>query len=112
MLVGLREQFGISIPNASAEHVENDGGAVLEWLRDIGASRVAVHFDLDVLEPAEFISAVWHDPNGLRVEAAIRLLADVSRQVDVVGLGITEYTLHDAILLTDMLRQLPIVSDA
>ena len=49
---------------------------------------------------------------GLRVEAAVRLLADVSRQVDVVGLGITEYTPHDAILLSHMLRRLPIVSDA
>ena len=111
-LADLRDERGISIPNTSAEQVENDSGAVLEWLRGIGASQVAVHFDLDVLEPTEFNSAVWHDPNGLKVEAAIRLLADVSRHFDVVGLGITEYTPHDAILLSDMLRRLPIVSDA
>ena len=107
----LHERFGISIASTSAEEVENDSSVVLEWLRSTGASHVAVHFDLDVLEPTEFYSAAWHDPNGLRIEAAVRLLADVSGLVDVVGLGITEYTPHDAITLSDMLRRLPIVSD-
>jgi arginase len=107
----LRELFDISIPVVSAEQVEQNSDAVLEWLGDVGASRVAVHFDLDVLEPTEFNSAVWHDPDGLKIEAAVRLLADISRQVDVVGLGITEYTPHDAVLLSDMLRRLPIVGD-
>lgn len=108
----LRERFGISIPNVPAEQVEQDSSAVIEWLRRIGAEHVAVHFDLDVLDPRDFNSAVGHDPNGLRAEAAIRLLADVSRVVDIVGLGITEYTPRDALLLADMLRRLPIVSDA
>jgi arginase len=107
----LRELFDISIPVVSAGQVEQNSDPVLEWLDDVGASRVAVHFDLDVLEPTEFNSAVWHDPDGLKIEAAVRLLADISRQVDVVGLGITEYTPHDAVLLSDMLRRLPIVSD-
>ncbi|UCG23883.1 MAG: arginase family protein [Chloroflexota bacterium] len=107
----LRELFDISIPVVSAEQVEQNSDEVLEWLRAVNAVHVAVHFDLDVLEPTEFNSAVWHDPNGLKVEAAVRLLADISRQVDVVGLGITEYTPHDAVLLSDMLQRLPILSD-
>ena len=73
-------------------------------------AHVAVHFDLDVLDPLEFNSAVGHDPDGLRAEAAIRLLADVAQVVDIVGLGITEYSPRDAMLLSDMLRRLPIVS--
>jgi arginase len=108
----LRERFGISIPNIPAEQVEQDSSAVIDWLRGIGAAHVAVHFDLDVLDPRDFNSAVGHDLNGLRVEAAIRLLADVSRVADIVGLGITEYAPRDAMLLADMLRRLPIVSDA
>jgi arginase len=108
----LRERFGISIPNISAEQVEQDSSALIEWLRSIGAAHVAVHFDLDVLDPRDFNSAVGRDPNGLRAEAAIRLLADVSHIADIVGLGITEYTPRDAMLLSDMLRRLPIVSDA
>lgn len=107
----LRELFGITIANVPAEQVEQDSSAVIDWLRDIGAARVAVHFDLDVLDPRDFNSAVGHDLDGLRAEAAIRLLADVSRVVDIVGLGITEYAPRDAMLLADMLRRLPIVSD-
>jgi arginase len=106
----LRARFGISIPNISAEQVEHDSGPVIEWLRGIGAAHVAVHFDLDVLDPRDFSSAVGCDPNGLRAEAAIRLLADVAQVVDIVGLGITEYSPRDAVLLSDMLRRLPIVS--
>lgn len=52
------------------------------------------------------------DHRGQGEGSTLRLLADVSRQVDVVGLGIAEYWPHDAILLADMLRWLPIVSDA
>jgi arginase len=107
----LRERFGIAIPNVPAGQVEQDSSAVIEWLRRCGAARVAVHFDLDVLDPRDFNSAVGHDPNGLRAEAAIRLLADVSRVADIVGLGITEYAPRDAMLLSDMLRRLPVVSD-
>lgn len=107
----LRERFGITIANVPAEQVEQDSSAVIDWLRDIGAARVAVHFDLDVLDPRDFNSAVGHDLDGLRAEAAIQLLADVSRVVDIVGLGITEYAPRDAMLLADMLRRLPIVSD-
>jgi arginase len=108
----LRDRFGISIPNISAGQVEQDSSALIEWLRRIGAAHVAVHFDLDVLDPRDFNSAVGQDPNGLKAEAAIRLLADVSHVADIVGLGITEYTPRDAMLLSDMLRRLPIVSDA
>ena len=107
----LRERFCFSLPNIPAEQVESDSSAVLDWLRGSGASHVAVHFDLDVLEPVDFNSAVYREPDGLRIEAAVRLLVEVSDLVDVVGLGITEYTPHDAIMLSDMLRRLPIVND-
>jgi arginase len=70
-----------------------------------------VHFDLDVLDPRDFTSAFSVDSNGLRAEAAIRLLSDVSQVAEIVGLGITEYMPRDAMLLSDMLRHLPIVSD-
>lgn len=107
----IKERYGISLPVATAEQVENDSRVVLDWLESINAAQVAIHFDLDVLEPTEFNSAVWHDPNGLKTEAAVRLIADVSKQFDVVGLGITEYTPHDAILLSDMLRRMPIMTE-
>jgi len=111
-LENLQKRFAIFILNVPAGQVEKDSSAVLDWLRQTGASHVAVHFDLDVLEPSDFSSTFFHDPQGLRPQTAVRLLADVSREFDVVGLGIAEYVPHDAILLADMLRRLPIVGDA
>ena len=120
MFVGLRSfmepleeietKYGIRFPIATAEQVENDSTVVLDWLESLKASQVAIHFDLDVLEPTEFNSAAWHNPNGLKTEAAVRLIEDVSREFDVVGLGITEYTPHDAILLSKMLQRMPILT--
>lgn len=110
-LDNLQERFGISIPNATVEQVEKDSSAVLSWLRGSGASHVAVHFDLDMLEPADFSSIFFPESKGLKMGTAVRLLADVAREFDVVGLGITEYVPRDAILLSDMLRHLPIVGD-
>lgn len=110
-LDALRAQYGIALPHISAEQVEHDSAPVIEWLRSTGAAHVAVHFDLDVLDPRDFSAAVGRDPNGLRAVAAIRLLADVAQVVNIVGLGITEYAPRDAMLLADMLRRLPIVGE-
>jgi arginase len=51
---------------------------------------VHVHFDLDVLDPAEFPHVAY--PEGvLSVAAAIELLERVARDADIVGLTITEF---------------------
>jgi arginase len=107
----LRVQTGAAFPYATVEQIESDSSVVLDWLHSSGVSHVAVHFDLDVLEPTEFNSALGLEPNGLHTTTVVRLLADVGRVVDIVGLGITEYTPRDAMLLSDMLRRLPLVSD-
>jgi arginase len=107
----LQERSGITIASASVDQIAEDSSAVIDWLRETGVSRAAVHFDLDVLDPAVFSSFIFQDPHGLKPETVVRLLADVARQVDIVGLGITEYWPHDAILLAGMLRQLPIIGD-
>ena len=108
-LDNLQAQFGHSLPNIPVAQVEQDSSMVLSWLRDSGVSRVAVHFDLDVLDPVHFGSTFFHEPNGLRPETTVRLLTDVAREFDVVGLGITEYAPRDAVLLADMLKHLPVV---
>ena len=62
LLVGLRDwerdeirerqrQYGIEY--LAPEDVRTDSCRVLEWLERCGASKVAVHFDMDVLDPAK-----------------------------------------------------------
>ncbi len=111
-LDAVQTHFGVTIPNATVDEVAASSDVVLQWMRECGASRVAIHFDLDVLEPAAFSSTIWQAANGLGVETAVRLLADVSQEFDVVGLGITEYVPRDALRLAGMLRRLPLVGSA
>ncbi|NIE73082.1 arginase family protein [Pantoea sp. Ap-967] len=94
---------------------------VLQWLRDIGAKRLAIHLDLDVLDPTLFRSLLFAEPNiaagtydgvaqgKMNMEQVIRLLADVAAAVDVVGIGIAEHLPWDALAMKNMLARLPLL---
>ena len=51
-------QEKLAIKSLSPANVAEDSSAVMEWLENTGVSRVIVHFDLDVLDPAELGAAV------------------------------------------------------
>jgi arginase len=53
---------------------------------------VYVHVDLDVLDPTEFASICYPEPDGVSLQ---RLIDLVSRVDDVVGAGITEHAPSD-----------------
>lgn len=94
---------------------------VLDWLRSIGAKHLAIHFDLDVLDPTLFRSLLFSNPDPsvppvdtypsgkMTMEQVVRLLSDVSKAVDVVGLGITEHLPWDSLALKTMLSRLPLI---
>ncbi|XAH23226.1 arginase family protein [Xylophilus sp. GW821-FHT01B05] len=104
-------------PAALAENSE----PVLEWLRATGAKHLAIHLDLDVLDPRAFRSLLFANPaapadafdgvaqGGMGIEQVLRLLGDVAQVVDVVGLGIAEHLPWDALALKNMLARLPLV---
>ncbi|MBA3666932.1 MAG: arginase family protein [Sphingomonas sp.] len=52
---------------------------------------VHIHFDLDVLDPAEFPYLAYGVPGGLPVEDAISLVHRIARESDVVGFTVTEF---------------------
>jgi arginase len=56
------------------------------------AGPVYVHVDLDVLDPAEFASTCYPEPDGLPVQRLIDLLSGVH---DVAGASITEHAPRD-----------------
>jgi arginase len=111
----------MQIQRIGSEELAGDSEPVLAWLRATGAKHVAVHFDLDVLDANLFRSLTFSKPGApalteddiqpgcMTLARVVRLLSDVAKQADVVGLGITEYTPWDAIALRDALLELPIV---
>lgn len=97
--------------------------AVLEWFESTGAKHLAIHLDLDVLDPKLFRSLLFANPHcaadsfdgvaqgALSIEQVLKVLSDIAEKADIVGLGITEHLPWDALALKHMLARLPLIGD-
>lgn len=102
-----QKQYGIR--HLTAEDVRADSGAIREWLKACGASKVVVHFDMDVLDPAEIIAAVGVVPGGMKMAEVVRVIDDVASEKELVGLTVAEPMPRAAIRIREMLEQLPLL---
>ena len=66
-----------------------------------------IHFDLDVLDPADLVAAVGVVPDGMTVDQVVRLIGDIARAREVVGLTVAEPMPRTAVRIRDMLKRLP-----
>ncbi len=70
---------------------------------------VYVHLDVDVLDPRAFPAAAWPVASGLGLETAERVLDDLFRHREVVGVGVMEFVpaiAHEARTLRRLLAAL------
>ena len=97
VLVGVR-----AMDDAEAAFVEDAGilainplevtpDAVVAAITATGASRVYLHIDLDVLDPAEFGSLGFPEPFGVTVATLIDTIRAVVTRFPLAGAGITEF---------------------
>ncbi|CAK7044091.1 MAG: hypothetical protein DESF_01842 [Desulfovibrio sp.] len=87
---------------------------VLDWIRKNNIQHLAVHLDLDVLDPKVFRSLLFNNPDDTTpIDAAhgklsfpqvTGLIKDVAAQTDVVGMSIAEHMPWDAINLKNMME--------
>jgi arginase len=96
---------------------------VTSWLKKTGASKLVVHFDLDVLDPKKFREQLFNNPAGLAeqfknsptgqmdFDTVVALLSKCSEVIEIVGLTIAEHLPWDAENLKNALAKLPILSD-
>lgn len=112
----------LALGNVSPIELSEKGSRpVLDWFKSTGASRLAIHFDLDVLDPSLFRALLFAKPNApanafdgiaqgkLTMDEIVQLLGDVAAVADVVGLGIAEHLPWDALALKNMLAKLPLI---
>lgn len=119
LLVGLRSwdegmkerQEELGIKGLSPAEVAENSSAILEWLKGTGASKVVIHFDLDVLDPAEIIAGVGVEPDGMKIKEVIRVINDIAAGYDLVGLTVAEPMPRIAIKIKNMLGQLPLLKE-
>jgi len=119
LLVGLREwdsgmkerQHKLGIKGLSPSETAANSSAVIGWLKSTGVSKVMIHFDLDVLEPAELVAAVGVVPEGMKIAEVVRLINDISAEYDLVSLTVAEPMPRVAIKVRNMLNELTILKD-
>lgn len=108
----------MGFPVLTAQDVANDSEAVLRWIRENAFDNIAIHLDLDALDPKCFSSQFPGDPGAGPGDAAwgklsfpqvTRLIKDISDAANVVSLGITEHMPWDARNLQHMMGQFPIM---
>ncbi|MDD1963811.1 arginase family protein [Pseudomonas putida] len=110
----------LGLRSASGDDLKENSQPILDWLRSIKAKYVAVHFDLDVLDPSSFGSILFNNPHvpkstydgiargKMTIPQVVRLIKDVGAEVEVVAIGITEHFPWDAIALKKMMSDLPL----
>lgn len=119
LIVGVREwekgmkerQSELNVKGLAPSEVAENSSEILEWIKKSKASKVMIHFDLDVLDPADLIAAVGVVPDGLKIKEVVRIINDISSQYDLVGLTIAEHMPRVAIKLKNMLNELPLLND-
>jgi len=94
----------------------------MAWLKATGASKLLVHFDLDVLNPVKFREQLFNNPAGLPINSkTLRPVQWILKQssifsnksadvVEIVGLTIAEHLPWDADNLRKALARLPILA--
>ncbi|MHC8306376.1 arginase family protein [Pseudomonas sp. PB3P13] len=115
----LIERLGLS--KASPAELAVSSEPILRWFRSTGAKHLAIHLDLDVLDPHFFRSLLFANPltpagtfdgiaqGKMTITDMVRVLADVAAIADVVGIGIAEHLPWDALALKNMLKDLPLI---
>lgn len=117
LIVGLRSwdegmkerQKNLGIKGLSPEEVAKDSSSILKWLKGTGASKVVVHFDMDVIDPADMIAGVGVEPNGMKIDEVVRVINNIASKYDLVGLTVAEPMPRIAIKLRNMLDRLPLL---
>lgn len=118
LFVGLRDwereqikarQNEYGIKHLGPDEIKKDSSNILEWLQTVNVKQVVIHLDLDVLDPAEIIPAVGVVPNGIKINEATKIINDIAKEYDIVGLTIAEPMPRIAIRLQNMLAQLPLM---
>jgi len=113
--------LGINI--ASPEDIAENSKMLLSWIKANGVTQLAVHFDLDVLSPEDFRSILPAKPyleagafgaavGRLTLAQIVRLLNDLNKQAEIVGLCIAEHMPWDAMNLRNALRQMPLFGNS
>ena len=108
--------------NILPEEFAENSSSVIATIKDMHIRKLIIHFDLDVLDLSSFRSQSSANPSvyferlklirpGASFQSLSRLLNDLDKQFDIVGLSLAEYLPWDAMNLANLLAGLPLLKD-
>ena len=105
-IVDRQQEYGMK--HLGVAEVRDSSTAILDWIRQTGAKHVLIHFDMDVLDPAEIIPAVGVVKDGLKMAEVVRIINDVAQHqqgasYEVNALTVAEPMPRTAINIRNML---------
>ncbi|WP_429844698.1 arginase family protein [Brevibacillus sp. FIR094] len=109
----------LGIKTAGTKELMKSTESVKEWIKESGIKHLAIHLDLDVLDPKAFRSLLFANPEApyhlsaagtMQIPQLLHLIKELSEETDVVGLGITEHMPWDSINLKKLLGEIPILN--
>ena len=108
-IVDRQQEYGMK--HLTVEQVRENSDLVLQWIAATGAKHVLIHFDMDVLDPAEIIPAVGVVADGLKMAEVVRIINDVHASSDIAALTVAEPMPRTAINIRNMLGGIKLFED-
>ncbi len=93
----------------SPDELRTNSDLLIEWLKNTGATRIAIHFDVDTIDAAEARFGLGEDFGGLSTVEARRVMADLESAADVVALTIAEFVPWQVLRLQQLLKGMPLL---
>lgn len=110
----------LGIKTAGTNELAESTESIKKWIKESGIKHLAIHLDLDVLDPKAFRSLLPANPEmpfnlspkgTMQLPQLLNLIKELSEETEVVGLGITEHLPWDSINLKNLLGEIPILID-
>lgn len=106
-LPAIAEEWGLTV--FRPDTLRSNSAPLLDWLGDIGAKKVAIHFDVDTITADEIQLGLGADIGGLASAQARRVVADIDGATEVVALTIAEFIPRQVMHLQQILAGFPLV---
>lgn len=99
------------LPIFGPDDLRDSSQPLLDWLRGTGASKVAIHLDVDVVDSDEAVLGLGKVPGGLTRAQVRRVVSELSAQADVVGLTLAEFVPRNLLQLQEMVDGFPLLGE-
>ena len=81
----------LGLTHFSPQDLASSSKPVIDWLKGTGASKVMVHFDMDIMDPSDILAAVADGPEGgMKLTEVVRLINEIAAEKELIALTVAE----------------------